>query len=112
MYQKLLSIGHIAPEPLTPLQPPYPNWHELDFTCEYHASVVGHSIHSYSAFKKRLIHLIKARWITFEKTPNVSINSLPNHTLGTGSVNALEAKRSENLKVPMARVGCECRVHS
>jgi len=24
MYQKLLSIRHIAPEPLTPLQPPYP----------------------------------------------------------------------------------------
>jgi len=26
MYQKLLSIRHIALETLTPLQPPYPNW--------------------------------------------------------------------------------------
>jgi hypothetical protein len=24
MYQKLLSIEHVAPEPLVPLQPPYP----------------------------------------------------------------------------------------
>jgi hypothetical protein len=24
MYQKLLSIEHVAPEPLTPVQPPYP----------------------------------------------------------------------------------------
>ena len=28
MYQKLLSIRQIAPEPLPPLQPPYPNWYK------------------------------------------------------------------------------------
>jgi hypothetical protein len=104
MYQKLLSIGQIAPEPLTPLQPPYPNWYRLDLTYEYHAGAVGHNIHTCSAFKKRLMHLIKAGWITFEGTPNVSLNPLPNHALGTGSVNALEVECSGNLK---ARVGCE-----
>jgi len=50
------------------------------------------------------MHLIKAGWITFKETPNVSSNSLPNHASGTGSVNALEREYSENLK---ARVGCE-----
>jgi len=61
MYQKLLSIGHIAPEPLTPLQPPFPNWYKPDLTCEYHVGAAGHNIHTCSAFKKRLMHLIS--WI-------------------------------------------------
>jgi hypothetical protein len=113
MYQKLLSIGHIAPEPLTPLQPPYPNWYKPDLTCEYHAGAAGHNIYTCSAFKKRLMHLIKARWITFEGTPNVSLNPLPNHASGTGSVNALEAECSRNLKASMARAKCEeGNVHS
>jgi hypothetical protein len=113
MYQKLLSIGHIAPEPLTPLQPPYPNWYKPDLTCEYHVGAAGHNIYTCSAFKKRLMHLIKARWITFEGTPNVSLNPLPNHASGTGSVNALEAECSRNLKASMARAKCEeGNVHS
>jgi hypothetical protein len=113
MYQKLLSIGHIAPEPLTPLQPPYPNWYKPDLTCEYHAGAAGHNIHTCSAFKKRLMHLIKAGWVTFEGTPNVSSNPLPNHASGTGSVNALEGECSGNLKAPMARAKCEeGNVHS
>jgi hypothetical protein len=107
IYQKLLSIRHVAPEPLTPLQPPYPNWYNPDLTCEYHAGTAGHNIHTCSAFKKRLMHLIKAGWITFEGTPNVSSNPPPNHASSTGSMNALEVECSENLKVLMARVGCE-----
>ena len=51
MYKKLLSIGQVAPVPLTPLQPPYPSWYKLDLTCEYQAGVVGHSIHTCNAFK-------------------------------------------------------------
>jgi len=98
MYRKLLSICYIAPEPLTPLQPPYPNWYKPDLTCEYHAGAAGHNIHTCSAFKKRLVHLIKAGWITFEGTPNVSSNPLPNHASGTGSVNALKAECSKNGK--------------
>jgi hypothetical protein len=85
MYQKLLSIEHVAPEPLMPLQPPYPNWYKLDLTCEYHAGAVGHNIHTCNAFKKRLMHLIKAWWITFEGTPNMSSNPLPNNALSGGS---------------------------
>jgi hypothetical protein len=113
MYQKLLSNGHIAPKPLTPLQPPYPNWYKPDLTYEYHAGAAGHNIHTCSAFKKRLMHLIKAGWITFKRTPNVSLNPLLNHASGTRSVNALEAECSGNLKASMARAKCgEYNVHS
>jgi len=92
---------------LAPLQPPYPNWYKLDLTCEYHAGVAAHSIHSCSAFKKSLMQLIKAKWITLKETLNVSTNSLPNHASGNGFVNALEAEFSGNLKEPMARAGCK-----
>ena len=107
MYQKLLSIGHIAIEPLTPLQPPYPNWYKPDLTYEYHSGAVGHNIHTCSAFKKRLIHLIKVGWITFNGTPSMSSNPLPNDASSTGSVNVLEVECSENLKALMARVRCK-----
>jgi hypothetical protein len=91
MYQKLLSMRYVAPEPLTLLQPPYPNWYMPNLTCKYHAGAAGHNIHTCSAFKKRLMHLIKAGWITFE-VPNVSSNPLLHHAPGTGSVNTLEMK--------------------
>ncbi|XP_024441588.2 uncharacterized protein LOC112324170 [Populus trichocarpa] len=74
-----------------------------DLTCEYHVGAAGHNIHTYSAFKKRLMHLIKAGWITFEGTPKVSLNPLPNHASGSGSVNALETKYTGNLKALMER---------
>jgi hypothetical protein len=59
MYQKLLSIVHITPKPLTSLQPPYPNSYKLDLTCEYHIGVARHSIHMCCVFKKKLMQLIK-----------------------------------------------------
>jgi hypothetical protein len=79
MYQKLLSIGHVAPEPLTPVPPPYPSWYKLELTCEYHVGVAGHSIYTCNAFKRKLLQLIKAGWIELEDTSNVSTNPLPNH---------------------------------
>ena len=79
MYQKLLIIGHIAPEPLAPLQPPYPGWYKPELTCEYYAGVVEHDIHTCNTFKRKLLQLIKAGWIAFEDTPNVNTNPLPNH---------------------------------
>ena len=79
MYQKLLSIGQIAPEPLTPLQPPYPNWYKPELNCEYHAGITGHSIYTCNAFKRKLLQLIKAGWIELEDAPNVNTNPLPNH---------------------------------
>jgi hypothetical protein len=92
MYQKLLSIEHVALGALTPLQPLYPNRYKRDLTCKYYAGVVGHNIHTCSAFKKKLIQLIKARWVTFKETLNVSTNPLPNHALSSGSINALETE--------------------
>jgi hypothetical protein len=60
IYQKLLSIRQVAPVPLTLLQPPYPSWYKPDLTCEYHAGVAGHNIHTCNAFKRKLLQLIKA----------------------------------------------------
>ena len=107
MYQKLLRVGHIALEPLPPLQPPYLNLCKTDHTCEYYADAARHNIHTCSAFKKKLLQLIKAGWITFEETSNVSANSLPNHVSSSGSVNALETECPRNLRAPMVKAGCE-----
>eukprot|EP00258_Populus_trichocarpa_P039875 XP_024455894.1 uncharacterized protein LOC112327337 [Populus trichocarpa] len=84
MYQKLLSIGHIAPEPLPPVQPPYPNWYKPELNCEYHAGIVGYNIYTCNAFKRKLLQLIKDGWIEFEDTPNVNTNPLPNHAGSSG----------------------------
>jgi hypothetical protein len=98
MYQKLMSIGHIASEPLMPLQPPYPNWYKPYLPYEYHAGIARHNIHTCNAFKKKLMHLIKAGWITFKETPNMSTNPLPNHASGSGLVNALRQNALETSK--------------
>jgi hypothetical protein len=79
MYQKLLSIGHVAPKPLTPVQPPYSSWYKPELTYKYHAGVAGHSIHTCNAFKRKLLQLIKAGWIKLEDTSNVNTDPLPNH---------------------------------
>jgi len=71
MYQKLLSIRHIALEPFTSLQPLYPNWYKPNLTYEYHVGTIGHNIHSCNTFKKKLMQLIKAEWITFEENLKV-----------------------------------------
>ncbi|XP_073267150.1 uncharacterized protein [Populus alba] len=89
MYSKLLSIGQVTPVPLTPLQPPYPNWYKPDLKCEYHVVVDGHNIESCNAFKNKLLQLIKARWITFDDAPNVKSNPLPNHAASSGGVNVV-----------------------
>ena len=77
MYQKLMRIEHVASVSLTPVQLPYPIWHKSNLTCEYHASVAGHNIHTCNALKKKLLQLINDGWITFEKTSNMSTNPLP-----------------------------------
>lgn len=107
MYQKLLSIGHVAPEPLAPLQQPYPNWYKPNLTYEYHTGAARHSIHTCSAFKKKLMQLIKTGWVMFKETLKVSVNPLPNHASSNGLVNALEEECLGNLKALMIRVGCE-----
>jgi len=96
----------VAPIPLTPLQPPYPNWYKPDLTCEYHAGIVGHNIESCNAFKNKLLQLIKAGWITFDDAPNVNSNPLPNHATSSGGVNAIgvEGKKEIFLKVSMEKL--------
>jgi len=51
MYQKLLNSEHVAQELLALLKPPYPNLCKPNLTCEYHASVEGHNIHTCNTFK-------------------------------------------------------------
>jgi hypothetical protein len=53
MYQRLLSIGQVAFVPLTPLQPPFPNWFKPDKKCKYHVGVVSHNIDGCVAFKEK-----------------------------------------------------------
>jgi hypothetical protein len=79
MYAKLLSIGHIAPIPAPPLQPPFPIWYKPELTCEYHAGNPGHGIETCYAFKRKLSELIKIGWVSFEDTPNINSKSLPGH---------------------------------
>jgi hypothetical protein len=106
MYKRLLSIGQVAPVPLTPLQPSFPQWYKPDKKCEYHAGLVGHHIDGCFAFKKRILQLIKAGWISCDESPNVNSNPLPNHTSGSRGVNSLEIERESKatLKVTMDRL--------
>jgi hypothetical protein len=66
MHQRLLSIGQVAPVPLKPLQPPFPFWYKPDQKCEYHAGAVGHNIDGCVAFKRKILQLIKAGWVSFD----------------------------------------------
>ncbi|XP_061947974.1 uncharacterized protein LOC133671268 [Populus nigra] len=106
MYQRLLSIGQVASIPLTLLQPPFPQWYKPDKKCEYHAGLVGHNIDGCFAFKRRILQLIKAGWISFDESPNVNSNPLPNHTSGSGGVNSLEIEMGSKatLRVTMDRL--------
>jgi hypothetical protein len=104
MYQKLLSIEQVALVLFASLQPPFPNCYKPDLTCEYHASIAGHNIHTWNAFKKKPLQLIKVRWVTFEQTPSVNVNPLPNHASSSGSINALEVEDPRSLKVLLDKV--------
>ena len=74
LYAKLLSIGHIAPIPALPLQPPFPIWYKPNLTCEYHVGNPEHGLEMCYAFKRRLLELIKIGWVSFEHTPNINSN--------------------------------------
>jgi hypothetical protein len=58
------------------------------------------------SFKRRILQLIKAGWISFDDFPNVKSNPLPHHASGSGGVNALEEEeRGTNvLKLTMKRL--------
>jgi hypothetical protein len=105
MYAKLLSIGHIAPIPALPLQPPFPIWYKPELTCEYHAGNPGHGIETCYDFKKRFLELIKIGWVSFEDTPNVNSNSLPKHPASNSGVGMIEIRnQSKALRVSMKKL--------
>jgi hypothetical protein len=56
--------------------------------------------------RKRLMHLIKGGWITFEGTPNMSTNSTQS-CFKQWIRNALETECPRNLKGPMIKSGCK-----
>jgi len=105
MYAKLLSIGHIAPIPTLPLQPPFPIWYKPELTCEYHAGNPGHGIETCYAFKKRLLELIKIGWVSFEDKPNVNSNPLPKHASSSSGIGMIEVgNQCKVLKVSMEKM--------
>ncbi|XP_011015726.1 PREDICTED: uncharacterized protein LOC105119299, partial [Populus euphratica] len=106
LYAKLLSIGHIAPIPALPLQPPFPIWYKPELTCEYHTGNLRHGIETCYAFKKRLLELIKIGWVSFEDKPNVNSNPLPKHAPSSSGVGMIKVgNQCESLKVSMKRKG-------
>lgn len=62
----------------------------------------GHNIKTCYTFKKRLLELIKIRWVTFGDSPNVNLNHLPNHAASNNEVSMMEVHSKEKmLKVSM-----------
>ena len=106
MYQRLLSIGQVAPVSLTPSQKSFPHWYKPNQTYEYHAGIAGHKIDGCVAFKRKIIQLVKVRWITFDESSNVNSNPLPNHACRNGGVNTLEIEKEGEaiLRVIMERL--------
>jgi len=84
MRVKLLSINHVAHLLYPPLKPPFSNWYKPEPTCEYSDGNPCHSIDTFSTFKRKLLELFKAGWITFEDAPNINSNPLPNHASNSG----------------------------
>ncbi|XP_061983063.1 uncharacterized protein LOC133702756 [Populus nigra] len=105
LYAKLLSIGHIAPILLPPIQPSFPIWYKPELTCEYHAGNLGHGIETCYAFKRRLLELIKRGWVSFEDMPNINSNPLPNHATINSGVGMIEVRnQGKALKVSMKKL--------
>ena len=63
------------------MQPPYPRWQNENACCDYHSNNRGHSTEDYTALKRRVHDLIKARALAFddEDVPDVNRNPLPDH---------------------------------
>ncbi|KAE8680929.1 hypothetical protein F3Y22_tig00111358pilonHSYRG00028 [Hibiscus syriacus] len=58
LYEKLLEAREVAPYYIKPFQPVYPNWHDINVYCEYHAGAQGHTIENCLAFKRRVQSLL------------------------------------------------------
>ncbi|XP_039044840.1 uncharacterized protein LOC120184437 [Hibiscus syriacus] len=78
IYASLLKVDVVRPYRLTPLQPPYPHWYDVNAHCDYHDGITGHSIENILAFKKVVQNLINTGGLQFD-SPDVSTHPLPNH---------------------------------
>ena len=76
------------PRSFSPLQPPYPPYHDPNAFCEYHSA--GHTVDTCNQLKRRLQWMIHEGQLTFTKQ-NIQNNPLPDHqSSGNTGVNMLE----------------------
>ncbi|KAL4342593.1 hypothetical protein GQ457_08G002670 [Hibiscus cannabinus] len=54
LYPQLLKAQLVGPIFVKPLQPPYPDWYDVNARCEYHPEIHGHNIENCIAFKRRV----------------------------------------------------------
>ena len=101
LYQTLFDAHVVAPRYLSPLQPPYPKWYDMNAQCDYHAGISGHSIENCTAFKKVVEGLINLGVVKLDDSPNAK-NPLPNHT--DKGVNMVSGGTGEEAKTDIAEV--------
>ena len=81
LYPKLIQCSSLVPMDIPLMQLPYPKWYNENAWCNYHSGNRGYSTEDYTALKRRVHDLIKARVLTFEDEdiPNVNGNLLSDH---------------------------------
>ncbi|XP_039068368.1 uncharacterized protein LOC120214569 [Hibiscus syriacus] len=101
IYALLLKADVVRPYRLTPLQPPYPHWYDVNAHCDYHDGITGHSIENCLAFKKVVQNLINNGGLQFD-SPDVSTHPLPNH--GGKGVNAVHEENRKKTKTDVDEI--------
>ncbi|XP_039033318.1 uncharacterized protein LOC120169175 [Hibiscus syriacus] len=101
IYASLLKADVVRPYRLTPLQPPYPHWYDVNAHCDYHNRITGHSIENCLAFKKVMQNLINTGGLQFD-SPDVSTHPLPNH--GGKGVNAVHEDNRKKMKTDVDEI--------
>ncbi|XP_016684057.2 uncharacterized protein [Gossypium hirsutum] len=101
LYQNLFNVHVVAPFYLTPLQPPYPKWHDANAQCDYHAGITGHFIEHCTTFKKLVEKLISMGVVKVDDVFGTG-NPLPNHT--DSGVNMMSENVGRRVKESVAEV--------
>ncbi|XP_054808679.1 uncharacterized protein LOC129310792 [Prosopis cineraria] len=83
LYKDLVAKNLMGPQPIKPLQPPFPAWYDPNATCEYHMGVAGHSIDKCNAFRRHVLLLLDNNHIGIKtcNNPNITTNP-PEHEKG------------------------------
>ena len=109
LFQRLFDAHLISPNPVRPMEPPFPVWYNPNLTCKYHMGVAGHSIEDCEGFKIAVRKLIACGRLDLqeETKPDIVNNPIPNHE--GNRVNALEVeepmiKKVLSLRTPMKDV--------